>query len=96
MAKRGIYKRILDDLEMLKMTGVKNEVIADVFELNPKTLIARFSDLGLPELKRMRDRDIAEDAKLKLILEGVLDPEDGSNLAEERLVQIRHVFGAVV
>jgi hypothetical protein len=93
VAKHGLYKRIIDDLESLKMQGVKNEVIAEVFELNSKTLITRFSDLGLPELKRMRDRDLAEDAKLRLILDGVLDPEDGHNLAEERLTQIRHKFG---
>ncbi len=62
-ADYGAYKRVSEAIEELYVTqGVTPRAIAAAFGLDAKILSARLSDWGCIDLKRERDRSLAEEA----------------------------------
>ena len=53
------YRQLIDLLYVER--GVSAGVIAETLGLNPKVLSTRISNWGLPEIRLMRERDLAEE-----------------------------------
>lgn len=86
----GRFGRLVDILEDLHIyQGVRVGVLADVFELNRRTITTRFSEHGIQEVAQLRERDSALDKKLELILLGLLPLAEARGLDDERLAQLR-------
>lgn len=98
-APRGIYPKLMPYLEELRIyEGVSNAAIADVFQLNRRTVAARLNEVGAGEVKRLRDVDVAFDKKVELIINGILPPAAAANLPldrQQRLLDlgiIKHIY----
>lgn len=58
--KDGTYNRLEPVIEEMYMAGIRLGVIAEVLGLSERTLQQRSSEWGLPEVREMYRRDLAQ------------------------------------
>jgi len=73
-APYGSYKKLLPIIRKLVVSyGVSTRAVAEIFGLRRNTVTARLGEVGAFEERDARDRDLAQQALVDLILRGELD-----------------------